>query len=394
MKNTQPSYAVVIGGFLLLALAMGISRFAYTPMLPLMKEGTHLSAAALGYLASGNYIGYLIGALGAGYIGYSKGKMLMYSVAFNILSTAAMAFSDSLIVFLIMRLLAGVTSGLIFVLTSSIVLDYLARNGSKLAGYLYSGVGIGIVLSGMAVPILDTLFTWKTAWFGLSMLSLLLAVIVWVLWKKVEWNSTSNQPSFRHTAAKNKAFLPWLIVIYGLEGFGYIITATFLVDIAYEIPQWQAYAPYFWILVGMAAIPSTQLWQVAMRKWKPIPTLCAAFLLQAIGIILPVFQKHLISGILSALLFGITFMGITTICTSFARQLAPDNSHAIIGKLTAVYAFGQIIGPAIAGNLAAQSGHYYSALLLAGSSLLFAIMLAIIGQSKIRKEEYHAICKY
>lgn len=393
MKNNQ-HYAAVIGGLLLLAMAMGISRFAYTPILPLMKEATMLSAAALGYLASSNYVGYLIGALCAGYVRHSKMKILRVSVLFNILSTASMAFTDSFFVFLCWRWLAGTTSGLIFVLTSSIVLDYLARNSSKLAGYLYSGVGIGIVLSGMAVPLFNSFSTWKTAWFGLSMLSLLIAVIVSALWKRVEWNSATDTVHSNQISSGQKSFLPWLIVIYGLEGFGYIITATFLVDIAYEIPQWQAYASYFWILAGMAAIPSTQLWQNAMRKWKPLPTLCAAFLLQAIGIMLPLFHQHLISGILSAVLFGITFMGITTICTSYARQLAPENSVAIIGKLTAVYAFGQIIGPAVAGNLAAQTGQYNSALQLAGGALLFAILLSLIGYFKIRKENLHAIREY
>src|SRR3546814_17917255 len=52
-------------GLVALAVAMGIGRFAFTPLWPLMAEDAGLSLAQGGWLASANYAGYLPGALAA-----------------------------------------------------------------------------------------------------------------------------------------------------------------------------------------------------------------------------------------------------------------------------------------------------------------------------------------
>lgn len=130
---------VLIGGVLLLLVAMGISRFAFTPILPFMRQDIGFSLEVAGYLASSNYIGYFIGALWAGFIYTNKKRILLVNVGLNVLSIVLMGLTGTFSVWIVLRLVAGITSGFIFVLTSSIIMDYLAMHVlTRWSGYLFS----------------------------------------------------------------------------------------------------------------------------------------------------------------------------------------------------------------------------------------------------------------
>lgn len=146
-----------------------------------------------------------------------------------------------------------------------------------------------------------------------------------------------------------KKWITWLIISYGFEGLDYIITGTFIVAIADQTKSIRFNSAIIWIVVGFAAIFSCIIWSTLAKKWGYVKTLVIAMFLQAVGIALPVFSLTETSFIISALLFGGTFMGITTIATTLGRLINPMNSSKIIGILTAVYALGQMIGPTIGG---------------------------------------------
>lgn len=169
---TRQHMGVVFGGILLLVVAMGISRFAFTPILPFMRHDVGFSLEVAGFLASSNYIGYFIGALWAGFIHRRRKNILLASVVFNVLSVGLMGLLEVYSVWLVLRLIAGITGGLIFVLTSSIMMDYLARHSlSRWSGYVFSGIGLGIAISGLCVPTIEAKFAWEGTWLGLGMLS-------------------------------------------------------------------------------------------------------------------------------------------------------------------------------------------------------------------------------
>ncbi|MER2114884.1 MAG: YbfB/YjiJ family MFS transporter, partial [Solibacillus isronensis] len=110
-------FSVILGGILFLAVAMGISRFAFTPILPFMRVDENLSFAQGGWLASSNYIGYFIGALGAGFVYKSKKNFLLINVFLNVFSIILMGLVESYLIWILLRFIAGLTSGFIFVLT-------------------------------------------------------------------------------------------------------------------------------------------------------------------------------------------------------------------------------------------------------------------------------------
>ncbi len=56
-------WAIALAGMVSLGVAMGIGRFAFTPILPMMLADGVLDLPAASWLASANYLGYLVGAL-------------------------------------------------------------------------------------------------------------------------------------------------------------------------------------------------------------------------------------------------------------------------------------------------------------------------------------------
>src|SRR5690606_19596383 len=135
---------------------------------------------------SSNYIGYFIGALGAGFIYRNKKNFLLLNVLLNVISIVIMGITHSYILWIILRFIAGITGGFIFVLTSSIVMDYLAsHNLSRWSGYVFSGIGLGIALSGLLVPFIESFYSWEGSWIGLGILSALFLITTLTLWRKI-----------------------------------------------------------------------------------------------------------------------------------------------------------------------------------------------------------------
>lgn len=377
---TKKAFGVIVGGILLLVIAMGISRFAFTPVLPFMRQDVGLSFKEGSYLASSNYIGYFIGALWAGFMYERRKKILLYSLLLNIASVLLMGMLDQFAVWLVLRLVAGITGGLIFVLTSSIIMDYLAhRQLSKWAGYLFSGIGLGIAISGLCVPYFVSHLHWQGAWIGLAILSTIFLAAILILWRDIEVPNLGRVKKTTETKLTT-GFMPWLIAAYGLEGLGYIITGTFLVDIVHHIPKLADYAGYSWVVVGLAAVPSAPVWTMLLEKCSAIMLLVVAYILQIVGIVLPVLSQTVPSVLLSAFLYGLTFVGIVTLTTSYARQQYPKQSGVVVSMLTTFYAFGQIIGPLVAGQLVAIYDDQLVALTFAGAVVTLALVVMLAGR--------------
>lgn len=373
---------VVIGGVFALVIAMGIGRFAYTPILPLMQKDALFSHAAAGYLASSNYAGYLVGAMVAGMTPRHRRTLLFrISLLLSILTTASMGIAESYLLWLAWRFLSGVASAYVFVLSSSIVLDQLAAKGkTNWSGLFYGGVGLGIFYTGIIVPVFDLSYGWKGAWMGLAATSVVLACMVWA-WLRDE--APTRAVAFQQVSSSlqtsSRQWFYWLVAAYGCEGIGYIVTGTFIVSMAQSIPGIYGAASWVWMLVGLAAIPSCMIWSTLGKKRGLIPSLIFAMLLQAVGIIVPVMWMSPLGFAMGALMFGGTFMGITTLATTVARQLNPDNSSKAIGFLTAVYALGQMIGPTAAGLLTTYTKHYHEALIGAAGFVGLGACLLWIG---------------
>ncbi|MDM5329057.1 YbfB/YjiJ family MFS transporter [Neobacillus sp. CF12] len=384
----KQSFLFLIGGILSLIIAMGIGRFAYTPILPIMQKDLSFSNTVAGYIASSNYAGYLLGAILAGAIPLKKYRVIILKISLiiSILTTAIMGLTYSHFIWYVLRFLSGVSSAYVLVLASGIVLDKLATiNKTSWSGLFYGGVGLGICLSSLFIPSLNHLYQWEGTWIGLAVVSAILSIFVW-LWL----DEASNVVELKNKE-NNFAVVPptkwllWLIIAYGLEGLGYIVTGTFIVSIAEKTPSFHNDATLVWMMVGLAAIPSCLIWSILAKKWGFVKSLVLAMALQSLGMAMPAFWVSKTSFIISALLFGATFMGITTLATTLGRQINPSNSSRTIGILTAIFAIGQLIGPILSGVLSSFTHNFNTALIGASSVVLIGAALLVNGIQFERK---------
>ncbi|PCD05871.1 MFS transporter [Peribacillus simplex] len=378
----KQTYLFLIGGIFSLIIAMGIGRFAYTPILPLMQKDLSLSNTTAGYIASSNYAGYLLGAILAGAIPFKKYRtnLLRVSLIISILTTALMGLTYSHLLWNVLRFLSGFASAFVLVLASGIVLDKLAAmRKTSWSGLFYGGVGLGIFLSSLMIPSINHLFRWEGTWIGLAVVSGILAIFVWI-WLDETPNvvKKKNKQDMIVKVPPTK-WLIWLIIAYGLEGLGYIVTGTFIVSIAEKTSYFHNGATLVWMMVGLAAIPSCLIWSLLAKKWGYIKSLVLAMALQSLGIAMPVFWMSKTSFVISALLFGATFMGITTLATTVGREMNPSDSSRTIGILSAIYALGQLIGPTLAGVLSSLTHDFNDAFIGAACVVFFGAILLSSG---------------
>ncbi|MFJ7731231.1 YbfB/YjiJ family MFS transporter [Lysinibacillus sp. NPDC097231] len=390
----------IIGGIFALVIAMGIGRFSYTVILPYMQDTFAFSRATAGFLATSNYLGYLVGAwiVGRLQIGDKRIPFLRIALVISILTTAMMGLTDAIIVWYVLRFISGVISAFIFVVAASLVLDRLAGDGkAHLSGIFYSGVGTGIALSAIIVSPIYAVFDWNGTWIALALFSVILLVFI-VFFIKPDIQSTQQKPS--QTVAPQKVppstWMKWLIISYSLEGLGYIVTGTFIVSMAEESTSFHGDAAFVWFVVGIAAIPSCMVWSKLAQRYGYVKTLLISMLIQGLGIVLPAFMANTLTLYASAFIFGATFMGITTVATTLARQILPVNSHQILGYLTACYAFGQMLGPSLAGALANYTNSYQYALFGATAVVVVGALCLISGlkYEKVKVGELEALREY
>nr|WP_264158658.1 YbfB/YjiJ family MFS transporter [Bacillus cereus] len=178
---------------------------------------------------------------------------------------------------------------------------------------------------------------------------------------------------------------------YGFEGFGYIITGTFLVTIVERITLSPFYASCSWIIVGIAVIPSSYIWSTVARKYGPTRALTSAYMLQIISLLSLLLIPNLFGAFLSAVLLGATFVGITILTTTEAKRIRPNESNKIIGYTTGVYGIGQIIGPIFTGIIAEQMQSFSLPLLVAALTLIISILLLLIGEIRCKQVEKKCI---
>ena len=233
--------SAALGGLIATAAALGIGRFVYTPILPPMIEALKLSKSEAGLIASANFVGYLIGALLAAMprLPGSRRLWLLGSLAVSAATTAGMGLGQTLAAFLILRFVGGAASAFVLILASTVVLEHLAEaERNELSAVHFAGVGTGIAISAALVAAMLHLDkSWRALWLASGVLSLAAWLAAALLLPRF---ASSTTQTGKQTCGVARLGLQRLVVAYGLFGFGYIITATFLVAIVRATPAIQA----------------------------------------------------------------------------------------------------------------------------------------------------------
>jgi MFS family permease len=347
MANTRVSpAAITVAGILSLAAAMGIGRFAFTPLLPLMISEGQLDVASGGWIAAANYAGYLAGAVTASRLGWNSLKLATVALVLTAALTAAMAFPFPAWIWAALRFAAGVSSAWAFVATAIWCLGALARdNRGDLAGAVYSGVGFGIAAAGLyclggaafhaSAPAL---------WLQLGGVVLVLLVPIAMVLHRLSGiapPAATTAPARKQGSEDIRA----LVICYGALGFGYILPATFLPVMARSLVDDPRIFGLAWPVFGITAAASTFIAGWALRRATRLQVWAVSNVVMAVGVLLPSIWLTGWTIALSALCVGGTFMIVTLAGVQEVRARAHGDATPLVARMTASFALGQIAGP-------------------------------------------------
>ncbi|MGA9793991.1 MAG: YbfB/YjiJ family MFS transporter [Rhizomicrobium sp.] len=359
-------------GAIALIVAMGIGRFVYTPILPAMAQALSLGHAMAGWIASANFAGYLAGAALASLVKKQLRAAVIAGLFASALTTEAMGAVSSPLAFIVLRTAGGVASAIVLVCGSSLVLEGLQEKGRDgLSALYFAGVGMGIALSAATIWALEGA-DWRMLWYASGALSLAGSVAVALLLPQ----GTGRRPTqtAQTARAQNSRAMTPLLAAYGLFGFGYVITATFLVVQVRGFHLGAGIEPTVWLIVGLSAVPSVAAWTWIGARMGLLRAYALASAIEAVGVAASVLWPTLTGALISAFLLGATFVGLTALGLRAARDHAADPPR-MIAWMTMSFGVGQIVGPTVAGQLAAHTGNFTLATLIAAATLLLAAAL-------------------
>ena len=357
---------------------MGIGRFAFTPLLPMMLHDGVIDLHAASWLASANYLGYLAGALLCTFQPWiwKRAPGLppidgVWLLRCGLVATGVLTLGMALplpAIWPLLRFAAGVASAVVFVYTSGWCLAQLARrNAAALGGAMFIGPGAGIVVSGLfASGMVQWGWHAQTGWAIFGALAFVLMASVWHIFRR----SAGPQPVVGATAATataasagaidvshGRAEIACLALAYGTAGFGYIVTATFLPVIAREALPGSPWFDMFWPIFGLGVIAGALLSTRLKVSGDLRLLLAGCHIVQAIGIFTSVISPSLAGFAIGSLLLGLPFTVLTFLAMQEVRRLRPALAASYMGLLTAMYGTGQIVGPPLVALLLERSAN-------------------------------------
>jgi predicted MFS family arabinose efflux permease len=374
---TRSAAAIATVGLAALAVAMGIGRFAFTPILPMMQEDAGLTVAEGGWLASANYVGYLAGALWAMTARARAATAIRSALVVLSVATLAMGFEHRFAGWLLLRAVTGVASAWVLISVSAWALPALpARRRPLLGGVVFAGVGVGIVVAGGFCLALGLVRAGSVhAWIGLGALSL--AVTAWI-WPVVGGPAGGSSEGERAPSGGWDLDAVRLVLCYGVFGFGYIIPATFVPVMARRAIGDTWVFGLAWPLFGAAAATSTFLGALAPRIGGNRRLWSLGQVAMALAVALPALVPGLAAIMVTALVVGGTFVVVTMAGMQEARAVAGADAGRLMAAMTAAFGAGQIAGPVWVSAVAGAGGDFPTPLLVAG--ILLLVSAAALGR--------------
>lgn len=374
------------------AVSLGITRFAYGLLLPAMRADLSWSYALAGGMNTVNALGYLVGALWTPLLMRRYGPSAVLSAG-AVLASAFMAlcgfFTDASLL-LLQRLLAGIASALVFIggglLAARLGQRDAARSG-LLLGVYYGGTGFGIVVSALLVPwVLEAstgfAHTWRFAWWALGMVCLLATVVlVWAARVMARWEHAAPPTGANHGEFR------WWDFRYGLAGYtlfgvGYIGYMTFVVALLRNQGRSSVEVTVFYALLGLAVVASSRIWAGLLDRYNDGRPLAVLNALLGMATMLAAVTQSWPWLLLSGLVFGAVFLSVVAASTALVRHNLPPAAWAAgIGAFTAVFAAGQILGPAVVGWIADGPGGLARGLVFSALALWLGALLALRQRS-------------
>ena len=372
-RGAHAPRTIALAGLAALAVAMGIGRFAFTPILPMMQQDVGLTVEGGGWLAAANYFGYLVGALSATLIRIPPRAAIRGGLASIGVTTLAMGLTSQFSTWVILRFAAGVASAWVLISVSAWALGRLAPlRRPLLNGAVFAGVGVGMTAAGLVcLALLFLRAHGADAWIALGLAALATTAIAWRI-----VGAGDDLPPPAHGDARATRGVGWdaeavrLILCYGAFGFGYIIPATFVPAMARQAIGDPAIFGWAWPVFGVAAAASTFVGALAPRVGGNRRLWMISHLVMACAVVLPIAVPGIVGIILAAVGVGGTFMVATMAGMQEARLVRGVHATGLMAALTSAFALGQIAGPLLVSSLVGAGDGFRGPLALAAAVLV------------------------
>ncbi len=409
VKGSSYRWIIVLAGIAGLFASLGLGRFSLGMMLPAMGEGLALSYSQMGLISTINFCGYLMAVLLCGILTARFGARHLIAMALLLVacSMILVGFSSNYMVILLLYFLTGVGSALSNVpIMALIAVWFDGKSRGRAAGLCVMGNGLGILVTGRAVPVLNTMADgWRGSWVVLGCLAALIGVFCFLLFRNRPQESRAVRQGDREKPAAAKAqteevgagrrvagkkIFYHCGAIYFLFGSTYVIYVTFFVTaLVQDRGLTEQAAGSLWSWVGVLSLASGPLFGYLSDLYGRKAILAAVFLIQTSAYLLAAAHLPIFSVYVSLACFGLVAWSIPTVIAALVGDHAgPERTAAMFGFVTFLFGIGQIIGPACAGFLAEQSGSFamsfWFAALLTGAAVVLSLLLPRrAGDSKI-----------
>ncbi len=370
---------VYLAGICSLIVTVGVARFSYSLLLPIMQDSAGLTESDGGWLATTNFMGYMLGVLLAASLHNMNHKYSLHRVylILSVVTSAAMVMTTDIITWAVLRFIAGICASGGLIIASGLILKWLVKNKHRAElGIHFSGAGLSIIVASILIEVMLAISaSWQQQWLALAVMAAIVAIPAW-LWMphpaadtQTGVTATDNPPG--------KTFTLLMLLAYFCAGYGYVVSSTFIVDIVEGVEDLQGQGGFAFLLVGLAATPAALVWDRIARRVGYLKALLAAYILQAVGIVLPAMNDTLPVVILSALLFGGTFIACVSLVLTMAGKFYPSNPAKFMGTMTLAYSAAQIIAPVCTGYLAEAFGNYNLGLYLSAGVMIVGAMFLL-----------------
>ena len=385
-------YKVLSAGIFSLVLVMGVARFSYTPLLPLMQQQAGLGVAEAGWLAAINYLGYLSGAVLASLIGdvVLKDRLYRLGMIVAVLTTTMMGMTTNAWIWAVSRYFAGLSTAAGMLFGTGLILNWLIRHDYRSElGIHFSGVGLGIAGSAAAVMLMNRWqLDWRAQWYAFAAFGcvLLMPALGWL--PAPDRSAVTHSGQAMRDSPPSPVFLRIFMAAYFCAGVGYVVSATFIVAIVDHLPGFGGQGTLVFLFLGLGAAPASAAWDFVARRTGELNALLLAAMLQIAGILLPVLGNGLFTALCGAVLFGASVIGMVSLVLTIAGRYYPTRPAKMMGKMTLSYGIAQVIGPAVTGSMGLRLGGYQAGLYLAAGVMVVGVLLLLLLRAVERANAY------
>lgn len=383
--TVTPSWLpAALAGLCATLIGLGIGRFSYVALLPLLIDAHWATPGAAAQIAAANLIGYMIGALTAHRFALAMG-------AAQAIRAAMLGICVSLILCSVnlgfawlwgWRLLAGIGGGWLMILAAPFIMSRVPpQKRGKAVGFVFSGIGFGIILSGFSVPALGAEHL-SAAWL---LLAAMVALAILFAWPKFKPFPSAVAPAVAKDRLMPRGALLALLLAYMLDGVGYLPHTVLWVEyLVHGLGKPLATGGLFWAIFGAGAACGPLLTGHAADRFGFRNTVSVAFALKAFGVALPLISSSMPALVLSSFLVGAFTPGLVAVVSGRVLEIAgPAGHQRNWALLTFVYAVLQAIGGYAMASLYAATHSFTLLFALGASALTASALIATFGSSRL-----------